>query len=92
MYTQRIAITERFKYVFNAFDYDELYDLERDPDELRNVVASAEYARYAGDMRARLYELMARYHDPYGDAPEPPAAADRYCAQRYLPRGKRLSA
>src|SRR5207237_5153826 len=28
LYTQRIAITQRFKYVFNGFDIDELYDLE----------------------------------------------------------------
>jgi hypothetical protein len=90
LYTQRIAITNRFKYVFNGFDYDELYDLERDPDEIHNVVASAEYAKYADDMRARLYELMARYRDPYGDAPQGPAQQDRYCARRYLPLGKRL--
>jgi len=90
LYTQRIAITERFKYVFNGFDYDELYDLERDPGEIHNLVADPVYARHTDDMRARLYELMARTHDPYGDAPEPPARADRYCAARYLPRGKRL--
>ena len=90
LYTQRMAITSRFKYVFNGFDYDELYDLERDPAELRNVVADTSYARSTGDMRARLYELMASTHDPYGDSPEPPAQADRYCAERYLPRGARL--
>ena len=68
------------------------YDLERDPDELRNVVNEAEYARWTGDMRARMYEMMARFHDPYGDAPEKygnVTAGDRYCAPRYLPRGKR---
>src|SRR5690348_15860913 len=27
LYTQRIAITDRFKYVFNGFDIDECYDL-----------------------------------------------------------------
>ena len=70
LYTQRIAITERFKYVFNGFDYDEMYDLERDPDEMRNVVNEAEYAKWTADMRARMYEMMARFHDPYGDAPE----------------------
>ncbi len=90
LYTQRMAITERFKYVFNGFDFDEMYDLERDPGEMRNVVGDAEYARYTDDLRARLYGLMARYHDPYGDDPEPPARADRYCAARYLPRGRRL--
>ena len=67
LYTQRIAITDRFKYVFNGFDIDEMYDLERDPDEMRNVVNEAEYGKWTADMRARLYEMMARFHDPYGD-------------------------
>ncbi|MCU1236825.1 MAG: sulfatase, partial [Candidatus Solibacter sp.] len=89
LYTQRMAITDRFKYVFNGFDYDEMYDLERDPHEMRNVVDTPDYARFTSDMRARMYELMARFHDPYGDAPES-MRADRYCAARYLPRGQRL--
>ncbi|MGH9663992.1 MAG: sulfatase-like hydrolase/transferase [Bryobacteraceae bacterium] len=93
LYTQRIAITGRFKYVFNGFDIDELYDLENDPEELTNVVASAGYRAHAGDMRARLYEMMNGFEDPYGTvAPrtlvgEPP---NRYGAERYLPRGKRI--
>jgi arylsulfatase A-like enzyme len=93
LYTQRIVITNRFKYVFNGFDYDELYDLEADPAELRNVIREADYSKYAGDMRARLYELMAAFHDPFGDRPEPYGGVthgDRYCLPRYLPRGRRL--
>jgi hypothetical protein len=46
-------------------------------------------------MRARLYEMMARFHDPYGDSPEKYSSAansDRYCAARYLPRGRRAVA
>jgi choline-sulfatase len=93
LYTQRLAITSRFKYVFNGFDIDELYDLENDPEELRNVVSETSYARYAGDMRARLYELMARFEDPYGDVKARNSNGqlpDRYGASRYLPRGKRI--
>jgi arylsulfatase A-like enzyme len=92
LYTQRIAITDRHKYVFNGFDFDEMYDLERDPDEMHNVVNDNGYAKATADMRARMYELMARFHDPYGDSPEKwtsNARSDRYCAARYLPRGKR---
>jgi hypothetical protein len=43
-------------------------------------------------MRARLYALMNKFEDPYGDVQarnsigQPP---NRYCAPRYLPRGKR---
>jgi hypothetical protein len=93
LYTQRIAITDRFKYVFNGFDIDELYDLQEDPEELQNAIDDAKYARYRDDMRARLYEMMNAVEDPYGM----PATwhqsgnrPDRYGAPRYLPRGKRL--
>jgi choline-sulfatase len=94
LYTQRIAITDRFKYVFNGFDIDEMYDLERDPGEMRNVVEHDSYATYTDDMRARLYEMMASFEDPYGNPKHwtlPGNPPDRYGAARYLPRGKRLN-
>ena len=47
--------------MFNGFDFDEMYDLERDPDEMRNVVNDAEYEKATADMRARIYEMMARF-------------------------------
>ena len=87
VYTQRIAITNRFKYVFNGFDIDECYDLADDPEEMRNLVTSGEKRANVDDMRARLYELMNAVEDPYGDLH---GHGDRYCAPRYLPRGKRL--
>ncbi len=92
LYTQRIAITNQFKYVFNGFDIDECYDLAGDPEEMRNLVTSGEQRANVDDMRARLYQLMDEYDDPYGDLSRPsaPMRGDRYCAPRYLPRGKRL--
>ena len=93
LYTQRIAINRRYKYVFNGFDFDELYDLEADPAELQNVVSVPSYRAQADDMRARLYELMNRFEDPYGDVKARNSiggAPDRYGAPRYLSRGKRI--
>ncbi|HEY3938816.1 MAG TPA: sulfatase-like hydrolase/transferase [Bryobacteraceae bacterium] len=94
LYTQRIAITDRFKYVFNGFDIDEMYDLEHDSGEMRNLVDDHAYAPHTDDMRARLYEMMDRFEDPYG-LPQhwtlPGNRPDRYGAPRYLPRGKRLN-
>jgi arylsulfatase A-like enzyme len=93
LYTQRLAITDRFKYVFNGFDIDELYDLEQDSEEMHNAVSDVKYKTYADDMRARLYEMMARFEDPYGDVRarnSNGASPDRYGASRYLSRGKRL--
>lgn len=93
LYTQRIAITDRFKYVFNGFDIDECYDLADDPDEMRNLVSSGEKRQHVDDMRARLYELMNELDDPYGPLARSgaPMHGDRYCAPRYLPRGKHLT-
>jgi arylsulfatase A-like enzyme len=93
LYTQRIAITDQFKYVFNGFDQDELYDLHNDPEEMRNQVASPAYRLQADDMRARLYEMMAKFEDPYGDVSPRNSIGgrpDRYGAPRYLSRGKRI--
>ena len=92
LYTQRIAITNRFKYVFNGFDIDECYDLQEDPEEMRNLVAYQEARPHVDDMRARLYEMMNQFRDPYGDLTTAAneRQGDRYCAPRYLSRGKRL--
>ena len=92
LYTQRIAITDHFKYVFNGFDIDECYDLRDDREEMRNLVTSGEKRAEVDDMRARMYELMNQFDDPYGDLSQPTATMrqDRYCASRYLPRGRRI--
>ncbi len=87
--TQRIAITDRYKYVFNGFDFDELYDLQNDPDEMRNLLASNDAPAAASEMRGRLYALMKQYNDPFGTGPKPVHGGqppDRYGAPRYLPR------
>lgn len=36
-YSQRIVMTSEYKYVYNGFDFDELYDLKQDPHEMRNL-------------------------------------------------------
>jgi arylsulfatase A-like enzyme len=65
LYTQRIAIGQRYKYVFNGFDWDELYDLARDPGEVCNLIDDPAYAEAAQDMRDALWDLMFRHYDPY---------------------------
>ncbi len=92
-YTQRMLVTERHKYVFNGFDFDECYDLVEDPDELFNRVDDPACRPVVDDMRARLYELMDRFEDPFGHKQnrvsigEPP---NRYGGPRFLPLGTRL--
>lgn len=51
-YTQRTVMTQEYKYVYNGFDYDELYDLRADPHEIKNLafprLAEARAATFRG--------------------------------------------
>ena len=85
----RMVITGQYKYVFNGYDYDECYDLLADPYELRNIAYEKSTSAEVGDMRARLYELMNRFRDPFGENATDPGNP-RFLAQRYLPQGRRL--
>ena len=38
-YTQRTITTKRYKYIYNGFDFDELYDLKNDPHEMVNLAS-----------------------------------------------------
>lgn len=89
--TQRMVITDRYKYVFNGFDEDEMYDLRDDPGELHNLIADPAHTAARSELRGKLYELMNRFGDPYGDVGYAMAGGggnrpNRYNAPRYLPR------
>jgi len=64
LYSQRMVRTDRYKYVYNGPDIDELYDLEADPDELQNLIDHPEYADARREMRERLIEWMDETADP----------------------------
>jgi len=55
LYSQRILTTRKHKYVFNGFDFDELYDLEADPHEMRNLYFSSAHRHVLEDMIRRLW-------------------------------------
>ena len=42
-YSQRTVRTERWRYTYNGFDFDELYDLENDPHETVNLADPRRY-------------------------------------------------
>ena len=58
LYTQRMIRDERWKYVWNMTDVDELYDMESDPWELTNLAGRAEHAETLADMRKRLLTAL----------------------------------
>jgi len=57
-YSQRAVLTRDWKYVFNGFDWDELYDLQADPHEMHNLAPRPEDPHPESDEVIR--ELCAR--------------------------------
>lgn len=55
----------RYKLSINLMVTDELYDLEKDPGELNNLIDSAEYAAIRNDLHDRLLESMNVSRDPF---------------------------
>jgi arylsulfatase A-like enzyme len=83
-YTQRSVMTRDFKYVFNGFDRDELYDLRVDPHEMANVADDSAYAEVKKAMSQRMWRFAHQEDDTaiskyitVGLAPYGPAEAFR---------------
>jgi arylsulfatase A-like enzyme len=68
-YTQRIVMTKDYKYVYNGFDYDELYDLRRDPHEMVNLA-------FPNVKQARAAMEEGRGLESRRDVPWPPLSPD----------------
>ena len=54
---QRAVWNKKWKYVFNGFDYDELYDLEKDPGELVNLIERKELQPVVRQMCKKLWQF-----------------------------------
>lgn len=81
-YTQRIYWQDNMKYVFNAFDFDELYDLEKDPHELHNLSEDPEYQIIKTNLCKRMWEEIINTDDS--------SLADAtYYLMRFAPVGPR---
>ena len=64
---QRVLWYKNLKYIFNGFDYDELYDLDSDPNEMINLIDSDNH-KNERQMMIKLYweELKKNgYHSIY---------------------------
>lgn len=69
-YSQRVVATKEYKYVYNGFDFDELYDLRSDPHEMRNVAEDPAYTEIKRGLVQRMWRFAAaqddRIFNPYG--------------------------
>ena len=54
---QRAVWDKKWKYVYNSFDYDELYDLENDPDEMINVCKKPENKAKVKEMCKKMWQF-----------------------------------
>lgn len=59
----RAIVGERYKYVYNEGDLDELYDLQEDPYERNNLVFSRDHRSVMIEMKQRFAEWRAQTHD-----------------------------
>ena len=64
LYSQRMLRDQRWKYIWNPTAEDELYDLQEDPGELRNLAYEPEAASELTRLRGRVVEWMAETGDP----------------------------
>lgn len=66
------ARTARYKLIhFYEFDEWEFYDLERDPDELKNEYGNPEYRKQIDEMKQQLMALQKTYRDEADMRPQP---------------------
>jgi arylsulfatase A-like enzyme len=54
---QRAVVTDDWKFVYNGFDYDELYDRRNDPLELRNLARDEGHRDVVRAMYRRLWDF-----------------------------------
>ncbi|HVG16057.1 MAG TPA: sulfatase/phosphatase domain-containing protein, partial [Chitinophagaceae bacterium] len=57
--------TDRYKLIhfYGAIDSWELYDLKKDPSEMKNLYKNEKYAKTVKDLKRRLQNLKTRYKD-----------------------------
>ena len=87
---QRSVMTKEWKYIYNGFDYDELYDLLHDPGETVNLAGQSCYKDKVKELCSEMWrhgkENLDNCINPYimvGFAPVGPAAAFRKHVKMY---------
>lgn len=54
---QRAVFDKKWKYVYNSFDFDELYDLESDPTEQHNLLPDTQYNDVVRDLCKKMWRF-----------------------------------
>lgn len=61
--TQRVVWDNHWKFVFNGFDFDELYDLEQDPGEMENLVEDEDCQEMLHNMYQKMWKKVKETGD-----------------------------
>lgn len=61
--TSRMIRNERWKYIYNPFDIDELYDLDSDPGELHNLAGMLGYKHVLRRMKEKMIKWLTQTGD-----------------------------
>jgi arylsulfatase A-like enzyme len=64
LFCQRMIRDRKYKYIWNAADTDECYDLQNDPHEMYNLAFGNESSALCREYRHRLYDVFAGLKDP----------------------------
>lgn len=73
-FSSRTVRTEKWKLIYNAVAMDELYDLENDPAELRNLADDPDLAEVKKSLYARLWQLARASDDDWISCNYPPVS------------------
>ena len=60
---QRAVFDKHWKYVFNSFDFDELYNLDEDPNEMHNLAEDPKYQPIILDMCKKMWQFARENRD-----------------------------
>jgi len=64
---QRSIQTEQWKFVYNAFDYDELYDLKNDPHQMINLATDPKFKAVVKMLYTRMWQFAYAHQDQLTD-------------------------
>ncbi len=62
-FTQRSILTKEHRYTFNGFDFDELYDIKKDPGETVNLADDDSHSETKHELCARMMRLQSEAGD-----------------------------
>lgn len=64
LYTQRMVRDDKYKYIWNASDTDEFYDLKNDPWEMNNLANKKEHNDLLSAYKKKLVNTFTDLEDP----------------------------